>query len=224
MGRATLRRLSEEGAKVLGLDLNESDLGESCAGYPDAESRAVDVRDDAAVHAMLEFECDSLVNAAGILRRHRLLEHPLDDWQTTIDVNMKAMFRLSREFARQRVEAEKTGVIVNVASVESFTAAADHVAYTVSKSGVAMLTKAFALELAEYGIRVVAIAPGVTETGMNIALRNDPDRADRLRAPIPMHRFAQPEEQAGVIAFLASDDASYVTGAVLPVDGGWLTA
>jgi 2-deoxy-D-gluconate 3-dehydrogenase len=97
------------------------------------------------------------------------------------------------------------------------------VAYTVSKSAMLMLTRAFALELAPHGIRVNGIAPGVTETGMNAGLRADPERADGLRRAIPMERFGRPEEQAAAVCFLASDDASYITGSVLPVDGGWLT-
>ena len=108
-------------------------------------------------------------------------------------------------------------------SIESFTAAPAHAAYTVSKSAMLMLTRAFALELAAYGIRVNGIAPGVTETAMNASLRADAERAAALRSKVPMGRFAAPEEQAAAICFLASDDAAYITGAVLPVDGGFLT-
>src|SRR5262249_28294476 len=130
----------------------------------------------------------------------------------------------SRDFARSIIGRSGSGVIVNVASIEAFTAAPRHAAYTVSKSAVAMLTKSFALELAEHGVRVVAIAPGPTATGMNIALRRDPELSRKRAEPIPMGRFGLPEEQAAAIAFLASDDASYITGAILPVDGGFLTA
>jgi NAD(P)-dependent dehydrogenase (short-subunit alcohol dehydrogenase family) len=86
-----------------------------------------------------------------------------------------------------------------------------------------MPTRAFALELADRGIRVNGVAPGVTETGMNASLRQDPDRSAALRSKIPRGRFARPEEQAAAICFLASDDAAYITGAVVPVDGGFLT-
>jgi len=213
IGRATLRRLQSEVA-----------LAETCEGLEHADFRAVDICAGAALEAMAAFEPDVLVNAAGILHRHDVLEHPLETWDQTIDVNVKAAFRLSRDFARALIERGATGVIVNVASIEAFTAAPRHAAYTVSKSAVAMLTKSFALELAEHGVRVVAVAPGVTETGMNNDLRSDPERSKVLAEPIPMRRFARPEEQAAAIAFLASDDASYITGAILPVDGGCLTA
>lgn len=223
MGRATLRRLASEGAEVLGLDVSEEGLRESCDGIEGATYQAVDIRDSAALDALRDYDPDTLVNAAGILRRHEILKHPIEDWQATLDVNLKAMFRLSRELAAGRVPDRRGGVIVNICSVEAYTAASTHLAYTVSKSGAVMLTKAFAHELAEYGIRVVGIAPGVTMTGMNVALRDDPARSAQLQEPIPMKRFGRPEEQAAVIAFLASNDASYITGAIVPVDGGWLT-
>jgi NAD(P)-dependent dehydrogenase (short-subunit alcohol dehydrogenase family) len=109
---------------------------------------------------------------------------------------------------------------VNVCSIESFIALPNHVAYTVSKTALLMLTRAFAFELAPAGIRVVGVAPGVTETGMNADLRGHPTAADRLRGKIPLGRFADPEEIANVVAFLASQEASYITGSVVLADGG----
>ena len=141
-----------------------------------------------------------------------------------MDINVRAAFRLSRNFASSRVSLGLGGSIVNVCSIESFTAAPAHAAYTVSKTALAMLTKAMALELGGHGVRVNAIAPGVTETRMNERLRAGPGRSARLRASVPMGRFASPEEQAAAVSFLVSGDASYITGAILAVDGGWLTA
>jgi 2-dehydro-3-deoxy-D-gluconate 5-dehydrogenase len=213
IGRAAAGRLAAEGADVVGLDVAAAD------GVV-----AADVRSDEALRALAERgPFDVLVNAAGILRRHDLLDHPLDDWRLTMDVNVRAAFRLSREFARGHIERGTRGAIVNVCSIESFTAAPAHAAYTVSKGALLMLTRAFALELAEHGIRVNGVAPGVTETGMNAALRADAGRSAALLGKIPLGRFGRPEEQAAAICFLASDDAAYVTGAVLPVDGGFLT-
>jgi 2-deoxy-D-gluconate 3-dehydrogenase len=210
---------------VLAVDLSEEDLENAAREWSaGVEARALDIRAPAATEALREFAPDVLVNAAGILRRHQILDHPLDEWQATLDINLKAPMRLSRDFAAGLIEAGRPGAIVNVSSIEAFTAAPAHAAYTASKGGVMMLTRAFALELADRGIRVNAVAPGVTETGMNRALRDDPERSARLKEPIPMGRFGKPEEQADAIAFLASDEASYITGAVLPVDGGWLTA
>jgi 2-deoxy-D-gluconate 3-dehydrogenase len=224
IARAVARRLLDEGAEVLGVDRDEAGLAETFAGRARAQRLPGDLRDPATAEAVREHgPADILVNAAGVLRRHPLLEHPLADWDATLDVNLKAAWRLSRDFARDHVERGAPGAIVNVCSIESFTAAPAHVAYTVSKSAMLMLTRAFALELAPHGIRVNGIAPGVTETGMNAGLRADPERADGLRRAIPMERFGRPEEQAAAVCFLASDDASYITGSVLPVDGGWLT-
>jgi NAD(P)-dependent dehydrogenase (short-subunit alcohol dehydrogenase family) len=120
-------------------------------------------------------------------------------------------------------EAGATGSIVNVCSIESFVALPGHAAYTASKSALLLLTRAFALELAPHGVRVNAVAPGVTTTGMNAALCADGAQAAALRERIPLGRFATPEEQAAGICFLASPEASFITGATLPVDGGWLT-
>jgi NAD(P)-dependent dehydrogenase (short-subunit alcohol dehydrogenase family) len=221
IGRAVARRLASEGAEVVGLDISRDGLQETFASLPGSRQLAVDATSDEALAAV--GDCEVLVNAAGILERHDLLTHPLEAWRRTLEVNLKAPLRLSREFARARIAAAAPGAIVNVASVESFVALPGHAAYTTSKSALLMLTRAFALELAPHGIRVNAVAPGVTKTGMNAAVRADPERAAALTAAIPLGRFATPEEQAAAICFLASAEAGYVTGATLGVDGGWLT-
>ena len=223
IGRAAARRLAAEGARVVGVDRVANGLEETFAGL-EADWVASDVRSADATQALRDHgPFDILVNAAGILRRHDLLEHPHDEWMLTLDVNLRAPFRLAREFARDHIESGRPGVIVNVCSIESFTAAPRHAAYTVSKSALLMLTRALALELAEHGIRVNGIAPGVTATAMNAELRADASRAGALLAQIPLGRFAEPEDQAAAICFLASDDGAYITGSVLPVDGGFLT-
>jgi 2-deoxy-D-gluconate 3-dehydrogenase len=224
IARATALRLLDEGADVLGLDVDDVGLEATFAGRAAGRGITVDIREPDAVDAVEAFgPVDILVNAAGVLRRHALLDHPRDDWDLTLDINVKAAWRLSRAFARDHVDRGASGVIVNVCSIESYTAAPAHVAYTVSKSALLMLTRAFALELAPHEIRVNGIAPGVTETAMNAALRADGQRAAALRGAIPMKRFGRPEDQAAAICFLASDEAAYITGAVIPVDGGWLT-
>jgi NAD(P)-dependent dehydrogenase (short-subunit alcohol dehydrogenase family) len=165
------------------------------------------VSDPAAIDALVGFEPDILVNAARIRRQAGLLEQPHDDWKATLDVNLGAAFRLSRAFARQCLDRGAAGVIVNVASSEAWRTRPRQAAFTASQAGVVMLTKAFALELGQHDVRVVAVAPG----------------APGSPAEIPMGRPGVPEDVAGAIAFLASADASYLTGVVLPVDGGWLT-
>ena len=206
---------------MVGLDTSRAGLEKTFASIPGAHLMAVDVCSEEATAAVAD--SNVLVNAAGILARHDLLEHPLGEWQRTLDVNLLAPLRLSRQFARAHIEAGTAGAIVNVGSIESFVARSGHAAYTTSKHALLMLTRAFALELAPHGIRVNAVAPGVTQTGMNAAVRADPERAAALTEAIPLKRFATPEEQAAAICFLASPEASYVTGATLRVDGGWLT-
>jgi NAD(P)-dependent dehydrogenase (short-subunit alcohol dehydrogenase family) len=224
IGRAVARRLAAEGAAVVGFDSSAAGLEETFEQVPHARWQVVDVAANEGLSALIDAgPADVLVNAAGILIRHGLLDHPLDDWNRTLDVNLKAPFRLSREFARGHVRRGTSAAIVNVCSIESHVAIASHAAYTASKSGLLMLTRAFALELAPHGIRVNGIAPGVTETGMNAAVRADPDAASGLTSAIPLGRFAAPDEQAAGVCFLASEEASYVTGAVLRIDGGWLT-
>jgi 2-dehydro-3-deoxy-D-gluconate 5-dehydrogenase len=238
IGRAVARRLAAEGAIVTGLDLDAAGLEETFASIPGAHAVVADVagaggvRDGGGVGAedgggedalALAAKTDVLVNAAGVLERHDFLEHPLQAWQRTLAVNLLAPRRLSRAFARARIEAGSAGAIVNVCSIESFVALPGHAAYTASKSALLLLTRAFALELAPHGVCVNAVAPGVTATSMNAALRADSARADALLARVPLGRFATPEEQAAGICFLASPEASYITGATLPIDGGWLT-
>jgi meso-butanediol dehydrogenase / (S,S)-butanediol dehydrogenase / diacetyl reductase len=218
IGVATLRRFDCEGAVVLGIDADAARLERTCAHTRMASAIAVDVREPDAEQVLRDFRPDALINAAEVCHSHAALDYPLDSWQETMDINLKAMFRLSREFARARIAAEKPGVIVNVASVECFVAAPDHLAYTASKTGVLMLTKAFALELAAHRIRVIAVAPPPPKIGLHGAVD------EGLTERIPMGRRGTSAEIAAVIAFLASDEASFVTGAVVPVDGGWLTA
>lgn len=222
IGAATCARLTSEGARVWALDrspIADAALAQDLAGFVLHDLSGA-VPDDLLAEIG---QLDILVNAAGILHRHAFTEHPVDTWNQTLAVNVKAPFRLSSIFSRQCIERGITGAIVNVCSIESFIAIPAHAAYTASKSALLMMTRAFALELAVHGIRVNGVAPGVTATGMNRTLREDPEASQRLTARIPLGRFGQPEEQASAIAYLASDEASYITGSVLAVDGGWLT-
>lgn len=164
-----------------------------------------------------------LVNNAGIIRRT-----PPDapgfaaDWDAVIAVNATGVMRVTRSFLPQ-LRATR-GSVVNLASIMSVSAGPGLAAYAASKGAVLQLTRALAHDLAPDGIRVNAIAPGVIETPMTEATRADPDAIGRFMAHTPLRRPGRPEELVGPVLFLASDAASYVTGALLPVDGGYLAA
>jgi NAD(P)-dependent dehydrogenase (short-subunit alcohol dehydrogenase family) len=221
IGRAVARRFLTQGAEVLGIDREPMALRETFDADPRAQAIVADVCSNDCADAIAAFgPADVLVNAAGILRRHSLVDHPLETWSETIETNLTAPFRLSRQFAADHIARQAPGVIVNVCSIESFIALPNHAAYTTSKTALLMLTRAFAFELASKGIRVVGVAPGVTETGMNADLRASQAGSQALKEMIPLGRFARPDEIAAVVTFLASNDASYITGSVLLADGG----
>ena len=164
---------------------------------------------------------DILVNNAGTIRRAPAAEYPAGDWDEVLRVNLDAVFHLSQA-AGTRMLAQGNGRIINVASMLSFQGGILVPAYTASKHAVAGLTKALANEWAASGVTVNAIAPGYMATDNTAALRDDPDRAASILARIPAARWGTPADLQGAFIFLASDAAAYVTGTILPVDGGWL--
>lgn len=165
---------------------------------------------------------DILVNNAGIIRRADILDYSEDDWDAVIDVNLKAAFLLSQAVARHMAATRRAGRIINVASVLTFQGGIRVPAYAASKHGIAGLTKAMANELAPRGITVNAIAPGYMVTDNTEALRNDTERNAQISARIPMGRWGTPDDLATALLFFAAPASGYVTGTVLPVDGGWL--
>ena len=166
---------------------------------------------------------DILVNNAGIIRRADATEFTEEDWDAVIDVNLKACFFMSQAFARHAFGAGQRGKIINVASMLSFQGGIRVASYTASKSGVAGLTRLLANEWAARGINVNAIAPGYFATANTQALRADPERSREILARIPAGQWGQPSDLAGAAVFLASTASDYVHGAIVPVDGGWLT-
>ncbi|WP_205835233.1 2-dehydro-3-deoxy-D-gluconate 5-dehydrogenase KduD [Microbacterium salsuginis] len=164
---------------------------------------------------------DILVNNAGTIRRAPAAEFPLEDWDDVLAVNLDAVFHLSQAAGRHML-AQGSGRIINVASMLSFQGGILVPAYTASKHAVAGLTKALANEWAARGVTVNAIAPGYMATDNTAPLRADEDRAASILSRIPAGRWGEASDLQGAFVFLASDAAAYVTGAIIPVDGGWL--
>lgn len=167
-------------------------------------------------------QADILINNAGIIRRADALDFTEADWDAVMDINLKNVFFLSQAFARRLVASDRTGKIINIASLLSFQGGIRVPSYTASKSGLAGLTRLLACEWAAKGINVNAIAPGYFSTNNTEALRHDPDRNAAILARIPAGHWGRPEEIGGAAVFLASPASDYVHGTVLPVDGGWL--
>lgn len=182
---------------------------------------ALDVRDSSAVEALLsKFErLDVLINAAGVIRRD--LEHDPEIFAEVIDINLTGTMRVcstAREMLR-----EAQGSVINVASMLTFFGGPRVPGYSASKGGIAQLTKSLAAAWAADGIRVNAVAPGWIATPLTESLQNDPERSRPILSRTPMGRWGTPEEVAGGVIFLASPAARFVTGAILAIDGGYLT-
>ena len=171
--------------------------------------------------ARCDGQLDILVNNAGMQIRHPAEEFPLDDFERVLNVNLNAVFDLSVRIGRTMVE-RKYGKIVNLASMLSYFGGITVPAYAASKGGVAQLTKALSNDWAKYGVNVNAVAPGYMDTEMNEAIIHDPKRYQEIVSRIPAGYFGAPEAIAGTVLFLCSDAAAYISGAVIPVDGGYL--
>lgn len=164
---------------------------------------------------------DILVNNAGTIRRAPLLEYKEEDWDAVMDLNLNSVYYLSQLVAKVMVE-QKSGKIINIASMLSYQGGKFVPPYTTSKHGIAGLTKAFANELAEYGIQINAIAPGYVETKNTAPIRENPERFAEITSRIPAGRWATPADLMGVVVFLASRASDYMNGHIVAVDGGWL--
>jgi meso-butanediol dehydrogenase/(S,S)-butanediol dehydrogenase/diacetyl reductase len=228
IGAATARALAAEGARVVVADVDR-ERGARVAAEAGAVFEAVDVADARALSALVARTAetlgrlDLLVSNAFAARVGALERFELEDWSHTLDVTLTPVFAGLKAVV-PLMRARGGGAVVNVASISGLAGDRGMVAYNVAKAGVINLTRTAALELATAGIRVNAVCPGLIDTpALARALRGSPEREGTARAAVPLGRLGRPEEVARAILFLASDDASYVTGTTLVVDGG-LTA
>ena len=165
---------------------------------------------------------DILVNNAGTIRRTPAINFSETDWDDVLQINLKAAFFLSQAVGRVML-SRQSGKIINIASMLSFQGGINVPSYTAAKSGLAGITRALANEWAKHGINVNAIAPGYMATDNTAALRADPIRSKSILERIPAGRWGVPDDLKGAVVFLASSASDYMHGAILPVDGGWLT-
>ena len=232
IGGAGAEALAREGAAVLVTDIDaaaaEATAGRIGAAGGRAVSRGLDVRDrgavDAAVAAAVrEFgRLDILLECAGISHRGNFLDLDPSVWDRIIAVNLTGMFHLGQAAARQMVQHGDGGSIINVTSQLAEVARPERAAYVASKGGGHSLTHSMAVDLAAHGIRVNAIAPGPTLTGLTRASYTDPEARRATEALIPLGRLGQPDDLIGAVLFLASDESRWVTGSTVTVDGGYL--
>jgi glucose 1-dehydrogenase len=232
-GRGIALRLVEEGAKVVVADVNEISADETAAKIAEMGGQALAVRVDvsrreqveALVAAALERfgQIDILVNNAGVESMAPFLELAEAEWDWVLGVNLKGPFICTQAVAREMVKAGCGGKIVNIASICSAVALAGEAHYIASKGGLLLLNKAMALDLAPYKINVNAVGPGVIETAMTANSLRDPARVEMFYNHIPLKRIGRPRDVANAVLFLVSDEADYITGTILYVDGGWLT-
>jgi NAD(P)-dependent dehydrogenase (short-subunit alcohol dehydrogenase family) len=228
IGLATARRFAAEGAKVVCVDI-DAEAGAAAAGEVDGEFVSCDVADSGQVRDLFDEvaarhgRVDIAFNNAGISPPDddSILVTELDAWERVLRVNTTSVYLCCR-YAIPHMRRQGRGSIINTASfVALMGAATSQIAYTASKGGVLAMTRELGVQFAREGIRVNALCPGPVATPLLMELfAKDPERAARRLVHVPMGRFAQPEEIAAAVAFLASDDAAYITAAQFVVDGG----
>jgi 2-deoxy-D-gluconate 3-dehydrogenase len=231
LGKGMATGLHKAGAEVVIIDINESaraaveELGKEGAAVHYLKANLMDRQDLDRVFAeavnVLGGRLDILINNAGMHDRRSCLDLPIEDWDKVIELNITAVFHLCK-LAGGVMIPQGRGKIINMASMLSFIGGFNATAYAVSKGGVAQLTKSLSNEWAMKGIQVNAIAPGYMSTSMNSDLLQDEVRLPQINSRIPSGRWGTPQDLEGIAVFLASEESNYITGVVIPVDGGYL--
>lgn len=231
LGQAMATALAEAGADVVALDRTACGetseeierSGRRCTSteFDLLNTTSADLNEMTARVVREMGHLDILINNAGIIRRAPLLEFSEQDWDDVLQINLKAVFFLSQAAGRV-MAAQGSGKIINIASMLSYQGGIRVPSYTAAKSAVAGITRALANELAEKGIQVNAIAPGYMATDNTAPLRADQQRSQAILERIPAGRWGTPADLRGTAVYLASAASDYMTGAVIPVDGGWL--
>jgi 2-deoxy-D-gluconate 3-dehydrogenase len=230
LGRGIALGLAKAGAKIVGVSSGDpktmaSDVEEAGSQFHfiKADLTKIDQVDDIITEAAAHFgSADILVNNAGLIRREDSINFSETDWDLVMNINLKTPFFLSQAFARQLMAQDKSGKIINVASMLSYQGGIRVPSYTSSKSGLLGLTRLLANEWASKKINVNGIAPGYFATANTQALRDDPSRSAEILGRIPASRWGEPEDLAGPAVFLSSSASDYVNGFTIAVDGGWL--
>jgi len=233
IGRAIAHGFARAGADVVPTSRREEQVETAAREIEELGRRSLRVTSDVADRASLEKvlneavaafgKVDILVNSAGRTKRAPTISFPEDEWDAIIDTNLTGTLRACQVFGKHMLERE-SGSIINIASLSTFVALYEVAAYSASKAAVGSLTKSLAIEWSSHGVRVNAIAPGVFRTALNQQLLDETERGREFKLRTPMRRFGNVEELAGAAIFLASDAASFVTGEILTVDGGFLAS
>lgn len=231
IGLALAKGLAQAGAHVVPTGRREAETRSAVMAVEALGQKSLavtcDVTDKGTLEKLLQDvlakfgSVEILVNCAGRTKRMPTLDVPEADWNAIMETNLNGTMRACRVFGRHMIE-RRYGRIINIGSLASFVGLHEVAAYCASKGAVASLTKSLAVEWAKFGVCVNAIAPGVLRTDLNAALLDGTERGREFLLRTPMHRFGKPEELIGAAVFLASDAASFVTGHLLAVDGGFL--
>ncbi len=229
LGRAIAQGLAEAGADLVLTSRHLREVEAVAADLRRGGRQVLPIQADVIQEAEVEEavaravssmgKIDILVNNAGINIRKPVLELTESDWDQTLDTNLKGCFLMARAVGRHML-GRRAGSVVNIASMLASVVHADRAAYASSKGGLVQLTRVLAVEWASYNVRANAICPGPFLTELNKAILDDPEKMKYFMDRLPMKRFGRPEELVGSVVFLASDKASYLTGVIIPMDGG----